>query len=236
MRIAYVGVCGSDVKFWTSGGINTPLSEPLIMGHEAAGTIQSVGRSVTSLAPGDAVALEPGIPCRRCTSCKAGHYNFCGGMRFAAAPPDAHGMLTKYYKLSEDFCYKLVGDVRLQEGVLVEPLAVAVHMARLVDVRFGDRVVVYGAGTVGLLCSAVAKVFGASKIVVVDVVERKLEFAKMYVAGARTFLPEKVAPEENARRLIESFDLKNGADVVMEATGAEPCIQAGVHALRKGGR
>ena len=157
-------------------------------------------------------------------------------MTFAASPPDTHGTLCKYFKLPEDYCFKLPESVSLEEGVLVEPASVAVHMARLVDVRVGQSVVVFGSGTVGLLCGAVAKAFGADKVVLVDIVERKLEFAKKFVEGCGTFVPDpKASAEANAARLIKEQDLEDGADVVMEASGAELSVQTGIHVLQVGG-
>ena len=206
------------------------------MGHEASGTIHSVGSAVKSLSPGDRVAMEPGFPCRRCSRCKEGYYNLCKDMRFAASPPAAHGTLCKYFKLPEDYCFKLPEHVTLEEGVLLEPTSVAVHMAKLVNLRIGDSVVVFGAGTIGLLCGAVAKAFGAEKVVLVDILERKLDFARGFVKECGTFTPHsRVLPEENAARLVKEHDLGDGADVVMEASGAEPSVQTGVHVLRRGG-
>jgi D-xylulose reductase len=101
IRIAYVGVCGSDISFWTKGGISAKVdaSRPLIMGHEASGTIHEIGSAVSSLRVGDKVAIEPGVPCRRCLPCKAGRYNLCPKMVFAASPPFSHGTLAKYFKI-----------------------------------------------------------------------------------------------------------------------------------------
>jgi len=228
-----------QVHFWLHGGIGanqiTP-GHPLVMGHEASGTVHSVGSAVQSLSPGDRVAMEPGFPCRRCARCKEGRYNLCKDMKFAASPPEAHGALCKYFKLPEDFCFKLPEHISLEEGPLLEPTSVAVHMARLVDVKMGDSVVVFGAGTVGLLCGAVAKAFGAEKVVLVDILQRKLDFGKTFVKGCGTFVPDsKTSAEENAARLKGAFGLEDGADVVMEASGAEPSVQTGVHVLRTGG-
>ncbi len=118
----------------------------------------------------------------------------------------------------------------------MEPASVAVHMARLVDVRVGQSVVVFGSGTVGLLCGGVARAFGAGKVVMVDVLERKLEYARGFVKGCGTFVPDGgVSAEENAKRLIREHDLGDGADVVMEASGAEASVQTGIHVLRVGG-
>jgi D-xylulose reductase len=157
-------------------------------------------------------------------------------MTFAASPPNSHGTLRKFFKIPSDFCYKLSDDTGLNEGVLVEPLAVAVHVARQADVRLGMNIIVFGAGTVGLLCCAVARAMGAGKIVCVDVNSSRLEFAGKY-AGADTFLPSgSDSAEGTAQKIIKDNSLPSeGADVVLEATGAEPCIEAGIHVLRSGG-
>ena len=239
IRVAFVGVCGSDVHFWSHGGIgahHVSPNQPLVMGHEASGTVHAIGSAVTTLTAGDRVAMEPGFPCRRCVRCKEGRYNLCNEMVFAASPPTSHGTLCKYFRLPEDYCFKLPSHVSLEEGVLLEPASVAVHMARLVDVKMRQSVVVFGAGTVGLLSGAVAKAFGARKIVLVDILERKLDFARNFVQGCETFIPDsKASSDQNAARLIEEHGLGDGADIVMEASGAEPSVQTGIHVLRVGG-
>lgn len=155
-------------------------SQPLAMGHEASGTIHAIRPAVMTLRPGDSVALEPGLPCRLC---KGGQYNPCPRKKFAAAPPDNHGTLTKYFKLPADFCYSIPdGTLPLDEAVLLEPLAVAVHSVRKVGVKPGDGVVVLGAGSMGLLCAAAARMWGAERIVSVDVNEEKLRFARRLFA------------------------------------------------------
>jgi D-xylulose reductase len=205
----------------------------MVLGHESSGVISQVGSAVTTLKIGDRVSLEPGIPCRRCEPCKSGKYNLCIRMAFAATPP-YDGTLAKYYRLPEDFCYKLPEGMTLQEGALVEPLGVAVHIVKQGEVRPGHSVVVFGAGPVGLLCCAVANAFGATKIIAVDIQQPRLDFAKKYVATA-TFFPGKVSAVENAARLKEENDLGPGADVVIDASGAEPSVHTGIHVLRTGG-
>jgi D-xylulose reductase len=235
IHIAYVGVCGSDVHFYSHGGINkNDLVKPLIMGHEATGTVHEIGSDVQHLKPGDHVALEPGIPCRVCPQCKRGSYNLCPEMRFAAAPPDTHGCLTRFYKLPADLCYLLPGSVGLREGVLVEPLAVGAHAVRMVGVEPGNHVVIMGAGTVGLCSAMVAKWFGAAEVVVVDLLEAKLEFARKLL-DCRTFKATVGdEPDEMARRMQQQTG-SGQFDAVIEATGAQACVQMGVYALRKGG-
>lgn len=232
-----------QVHFWTHGGIGAKgvsPTHPLTMGHEASGVVHSTGSAVTSLRPGDRVAIEPGFPCRRCKACKSGRYNLCQSVEFAAAPSpdhlsDVHGTLCKFYTAPEDFCYKIPADVSLEEAVLVEPLGVAVHVVRLADVRPGQEVVVMGSGTIGLLCAAVAEAFGASKIVVVDVLDRKLEFASGFI-DCETFKPDTAASaEDNAARLLREHKFGEGVDSVLECSGAESSMQTGIHVLRLGG-
>lgn len=205
----------------------------MVLGHESAGVICQIGSAVKSLKVGDRVAMEPGISCRRCEPCKAGKYNLCENMAFAATPP-YDGTLAKYYILPEDFCYKLPEQISLQEGALMEPLSVGVHIVRQAQVSPGQSVVVFGAGPVGLLCCAVATAFGASKVIAVDIQQARLDFAKQY-ATTNTFLPGKVSAQENAERLKQENSLGNGADVAIDASGAEPSVHTGIHVLRNGG-
>lgn len=205
----------------------------MVLGHESAGTVVEVGDQVTSLKPGDAVAIEPGYPCRRCHDCLAGHYNLCPEMAFAATPP-IHGTLTGLWSAPADFCYKLPEGVSLQEGAMIEPLAVAVHIVKQATITPGQSVVVMGAGPVGLLCAAVARAYGASKVVSVDIVQSKLDFARGF-AATHTYASQRVSAEENARNIRELAGLPRGADVVIDASGAEPSIQTSLHTVRTGG-
>ncbi|KAF2091286.1 GroES-like protein [Saccharata proteae CBS 121410] len=232
----FTGICGSDVHYWVEGRIGQfVVSSPMVLGHESSGVVTRVGSAVKSLQPGDRVAMEPGIPCRYCARCKEGHYNLCFSMRFAATPP-YDGTLAKYYILPHDFCYKLPENVSLEEGALVEPASVAVHICRMAGIKAGESVVVFGAGPVGLLCCKVAReVFGATKVVSVDVNEERLAFARKY-AATHEFRAGRASAEENAERMKEECGLGVGADAVIDATGAEPCIQTAVHVARPGGR
>lgn len=205
----------------------------MVLGHESAGTVVQTGESVKTLKKGDRVALEPGYPCRRCGPCLHGKYNLCPEMRFAATPP-YDGTLTGFWAAPADFCYKLPDNVSLQEGALIEPLAVAVHIVRQAGVNPGQSVVVMGAGPVGLLCAAVARAFGATKVCSVDIVDSKLEFAKNF-ASTHAYSSQRVSPEENAANIRREIGCPDGADVVIDASGAEPSIQASLHTVRVGG-
>ncbi|KAE8417024.1 D-xylulose reductase A [Aspergillus pseudocaelatus] len=234
VNVRFTGICGSDVHYWEHGSIGQfVVKDPMVLGHESSGVISKVGSAVTTLKVGDHVAMEPGIPCRRCEPCKAGKYNLCEKMAFAATPP-YDGTLAKYYVLPEDFCYKLPENINLQEAAVMEPLSVAVHIVKQANVAPGQSVVVFGAGPVGLLCCAVARAFGSPKVIAVDIQKGRLEFAKKYAATA-TFEPSKVPALENANRIVNENDLGPGADIVIDASGAEPSVHTGIHVLRPGG-
>ncbi|KAI1455860.1 GroES-like protein [Annulohypoxylon moriforme] len=234
VAVNYTGICGSDVHYWEHGAIgHFVVKDPMVLGHESAGTVVEVGPSVKTLKKGDRIALEPGYPCRRCEPCLSGHYNLCPDMAFAATPP-YDGTLTGFWVSPADFCYKLPDNMSLQEGALIEPLAVGVHIVRQAAVTPGQTVVVMGAGPVGLLCAAVARAFGASKVVSVDIVESKLAFAKTFYS-THTYISQRIPAEQNAANIIKEADLGTGADVVIDASGAEPSIQTSLHVVRMGG-
>ncbi|KAF4124871.1 D-xylulose reductase [Geosmithia morbida] len=234
VAVRYTGICGSDVHYWQHGAIGSfALKGPMVLGHESAGTVVEVGDEVKSLAMGDSVAIEPGYPCRRCSECLGGRYNLCPDMKFAATPP-YHGTLTGLWVAPADFCYKLPEPVTLQEGAMIEPLAVAVHIVRQASVSPGQSVVVMGAGPVGLLCAAVARAFGATKVVSVDIVQSKLDLARSF-AATHTYSSQRISAQDNARAICDVADLPAGADAVIDASGAEPSIQTSLHTVRMGG-
>ncbi|OJD28358.1 D-xylulose reductase A [Blastomyces percursus] len=233
--VKYTGVCGSDVHYWEHGSIGPfILTSPMVLGHESSGIVTSIGSAVTSLRPGDHVALEPGIPCRRCEPCLSGKYNLCLRMAFAATPP-IDGTLAKYYVLPEDFCHKLPENVGLDEGALMEPLSVAVHITKQARVQPGHSVVVFGVGPVGLLCCAVARAFGASKVIAVDIQPARLEFAAQYAATGVYEPAREESAEKNAERLRVQHRLGRGADIAIDASGAESSVHTGIHVLKTGG-
>jgi L-iditol 2-dehydrogenase len=154
-------------------------------------------------------------------------------MHFAATPPH-DGTLSTYYTLPEDFCFILPPHISIEEGALVEPLSIAVHSVRLAGITTGQSILVFGAGPIGLLCCAVARALGASTALSVDIEQSRLTFARSYAATA-TYRMEDKSPEDNATSIMTTSQLSEGADVVIDATGAESCIRCGVHALRRGG-
>lgn len=237
VEVKKTGICGSDIHYYAHGKIgNFVLTKPMVLGHESAGIVSAVGPSVTSVKVGDKVAIEPGVPSRLSDEYKSGHYNLCPHMVFAATPtskegePNPPGTLCKYYKSPEDFLVKLPDHVSLELGAMVEPLSVGVHACRLGKVTFGDHVAVFGAGPVGLLAASVARMFGAASVTVVDIFDNKLQMAKDIGAATHTYNSKSQVP------FAEALPAGFKPTVVLECTGAEPCVQQGVFALKAGGR
>lgn len=238
VEVKKTGICGSDIHYYAHGKIGDfLLTKPMVLGHESAGIVVAVGDAVTSVQVGDKVAIEPGVPSRLSDEYKSGHYNLCPHMVFAATPnstegePNPPGTLCKFYKSPEDFLVKLPEHVSLEMGALVEPLTVGVHASRLGKVTFGDHVVVFGAGPVGLLAAAVARKFGAASVTVVDIFDNKLQMAKDIGAATHTF-----NSKTSTVSLAAALPAGIRPNVVLECTGAEQCIQLGVLALAVGGR
>ncbi|KAH8722323.1 chaperonin 10-like protein [Ilyonectria robusta] len=243
VHVQQTGICGSDVHYWQRGRIGDFILEsPIILGHESAGVIVEVGSKVKNVKVGDRVAIEPGVPCRRCDFCRVGSYNLCPDTVFAATPPH-DGTLQKYYTVSSDYVYPISDQMTAEDGALVEPVAVAVQIVRVGDLRAGQSVLVFGCGPIGVLCQAVAKASGASTVIGVDISESRAQFARGFGADgvyvSKTKAEEGVDPVDAARalgeRIVAEFGLGEGADVVLECTGAEQCIQAGIFAAKKGG-
>ncbi|KXT17915.1 hypothetical protein AC579_5902 [Pseudocercospora musae] len=242
VHVHQTGICGSDVHYWQRGRIGDfVLTSPIVLGHESSGTVVEIGSAVKSVKVGDRVAIEPGVPCRHCDYCREGSYNLCPDTRFAATPP-WDGTLAKYYIVASDYVYRMPEHMSMEEGALVEPTAVGVQICKVAGVRAGQTVLVMGCGPIGVMCQAVAKAYGAKKVIGVDVVPSRVDFAKTFGAD-HVYLPPRpdagvdaVEHQEKVAALIkQGFDMREGADVVLECTGAEPCIQTGVFVCRKGG-
>jgi D-xylulose reductase len=251
VRIAQTGICMSDVHYWQRGRIGDfILTSPIVLGHESAGTVTEVGPSVKNVKLGDRVAIEPGVPCRHCDYCRSGGYNLCADTVFAATPPH-NGTLSKYYLTSADYCYPLPGHLSLEDGALCEPVAVAVQVCKVGQIKMNQTVVVFGCGPIGLLCQAVAKASAAKRVIGVDVSKKRLDMAVSTLGCADgVFAPPAMDPvaagkdktdaevEWNAKiaeMIKKQFDLGDGPDVVLECTGAQACIQTGVQLVKKGG-
>ncbi|XP_072037811.1 sorbitol dehydrogenase-like [Amphiura filiformis] len=232
LQMQAVGICGSDVHYWVHGNIGDFIvKKPIILGHEGSGIVSAVGEGVTHLKVGDRVAIEPGLPCRMCKHCKQGRYNLCADMEFCATPP-TDGNLRRYYCHAADFCYKLPDNVSLEEGALLEPLAVGVHACRRAGVYLGSHVLVCGAGPIGLVTLLTAKAMGAAEVAITDLEQGRLDMAKKLGAN-HCIKVDSRDPQVMAKKIEEAFGEQ--PDITIECSGAEPSVQTGIYATASGG-
>ncbi|KAL4072533.1 chaperonin 10-like protein [Scleroderma yunnanense] len=248
VAVKSTGLCGSDLHYYMEGrNADFAIQHPFVLGHEAAGTIVSVGAGVRNLFPGQRVAIEAGIMCRRCDFCKSGRYNLCKSMRFASSAktfPHLDGTLQDRLNHPAYVLHPLPDSCSFEQAALAEPLSVVIHASRRVGLRQGQRILVLGVGTIGILACALAKSYGATQVAAIDINQRRLDFAKANGFASRTYCPSVGGStddplkraRENVQRALAEFDTLDGYDIVFECTGAEPCIQMSVHAATTGGK
>ncbi|RYB04660.1 NAD(P)-dependent alcohol dehydrogenase [Lichenibacterium ramalinae] len=229
IRIHTVGVCGSDVHYYTHGRIGSFVVEsPMVLGHEAAGTVVEVGTGVTGLKPGDRVCMEPGVPDLASRASKLGLYNVDPDVVFWATPP-VHGVLTPEVVHPAAFTYRLPDGVSFAEGAMVEPFAVGLQAAVKARIQPGDTAVVTGAGPIGIMTALAALAGGCSRVLVSDLMAEKLAIAGRYPGVTPVDIREASLAEA-----VSAATGGWGADVVFEASGA-PRAYDGIQALLRPG-
>ena len=230
VAIHTVGICGSDVHYYRHGRIGPfVVREPMVLGHEAAGTVLEVGAEVATLGVGDRVAMEPGIPDPDSRAARLGLYNLDPAVRFWATPP-VHGVLRPTVVHPAAFTFRIPESISFAEAAMVEPLAVGMHAAAKARIVPGDVAVVLGAGPIGMVTALAALAGGCSRIVIADVVAAKLELAAA-LGPVVPVLAGRESPAEVARSLTGGW----GADIVFECSGAVAAASAVVEPLRPGG-
>lgn len=229
VKIEYVGVCGSDLHYYESGGIGANIVEPpLVLGHEAGGTVTSAGAKVTNLKAGDKVALEPGKTCGKCEFCKSGKYNLCPEVIFFATPP-IDGVFQEYAAHPADLCFKIPDNMDTMEAALIEPLAVGFHAAGQGSAQVGQTAVVMGAGCIGFVSMMALKAMGVTRVIVVDIMQNRLE--KALELGATTAVNGK---EQDVIEAIMELTDGQGADLVIETAGSEITTQQAIRFAKRG--
>ena len=229
VKLEYVGICGSDLHYYETGAIGDYVVQPpFVLGHEAAGTVVEVGERVSNLRIGDRVALEPGKTCGKCRFCREGKYNLCPDVVFFATPP-VDGVFQEYVAHEAALCFKLPENVSTLEGALIEPLAVGFHAAVQGGAAVGQTAVVMGAGCIGLVAMMALKAMGVSRTIVVDVLENRLEKAKLLGA-------DYVINGKRQDVVSEILRLTNGegCDLAVETAGTEVTTKQCVQAVCKG--
>jgi L-iditol 2-dehydrogenase len=229
VRVHACGICASDIHYFVHGRIGIHVvREPMILGHELAGEVVAVGRDVVSLSEGTRVAVEPGVTCGRCRMCKSGRYNLCPDVRFYATPP-VQGAMSEYALIRADCAHPLPSSVSYERGALCEPVSVGIHCCDLTHVMAGDRVIVLGAGPIGLTAVLAAQQRGVDQILISDIYPRRLEVARHFGA-----VPVDVTTRELHETAMEWSD-GEGADVLFDTSGVRSVIEAAPDLMRKGG-
>jgi L-iditol 2-dehydrogenase len=225
VRVRAVGVCGSDTHYYEHGRIGRFVVEaPLVLGHEAAGEVTDLGPGVTRLVVGERVSIEPGVPDLTCGQCLAGRYNLCPNMRFFGTPP-VDGAFAEYVVVHEAFAHPVPDSVGDDAAALLEPLSVGIWACMKARVTAGSRVLITGAGPIGLLSVQAALAFGATEVVVSDVNPVRLALAREL--GATMVIDAREA---------SVTDLHRSPEVLLECSGHPPAIGEAIRALDRAGR
>ncbi|MEK9849890.1 MAG: NAD(P)-dependent alcohol dehydrogenase, partial [Candidatus Puniceispirillum sp.] len=225
-----VGICGSDVHYYTHGKIGPfVVRKPMVLGHEAAGVVTERGADVTHLGVGDRVCMEPGIPNPASKASKLGVYNVDPDVQFWATPP-VHGCLTPSVVHPAAFTYRLPDNVTMAEGAMVEPFAIGMQAAARAKIKPGDVALVTGSGPIGLMCALSALAGGCATVFITDLVEEKLQIAARYENIKPLLIPREDV-SEHLKAATEGW----GADVVFECAGAAASIQTALDAVAPAG-
>lgn len=231
IKVYCIGICGSDVHYYEHGRIGRYVVEkPIILGHELAGQIVSVGAAVTNVSVGDRVAVEPGVTCGRCQYCKTGRYNLCPDVVFMATPP-VDGAWAEYVAVRSDFLFKLPDSMSYEEGALLEPLSVGMHAMIRGKVSPADRMLVTGLGPIGLLAVQAAQMYGVTEIYATDMVPFRQQLAlEMGVTAVLDPL------KENVKARLEELTGGTGVNIIVETSGNGRAIADAVTTVIRGGR
>ncbi|THU87991.1 GroES-like protein [Dendrothele bispora CBS 962.96] len=237
VHVRATGICGSDVHFWKHGAIGPMIvTDECGSGHESAGEILEVGEGVTQWKVGDRVAMENGVPCSQpsCDACRIGRYNGCPNVVFFSTPP-FHGTLTRWHLHPAQWLHRLPDNVSFEEGSLCEPLAVALAGIERSGLRLGDPIVICGAGPIGLVSLLGARAAGAEPIVITDLFQSRLDFAKKLVPGVRTVLISRnLSPKEQAEVIKQTAEVP--LKVALECTGVESSIHTSIYSMEFGAK
>ncbi len=232
VRVGAAGICGSDLHYYHHGRVGTiELTEPMILGHELAGTVVELGEGVTGIAVGTRVAVDPSRPCRTCAFCLAGQSRHCLDMRFLGSAmrlPHVQGGFRQDIVVDARQAVPVADTVSLAEAAMAEPLAVCLHAADRAGPLLGRRVLVTGCGPIGVLCVAAARAAGAAEIVATDLHPGPLDVA------ARMGATQTVDMAAHPDGLAAWAEGRGRFDVMLEASGAEAALRAALPVLRPG--
>ena len=230
LKMTVVGVCGSDIHYYTQGKIGSQVvSYPFPVGHEGAAIVVETGTRVTKVKKGDFVAIEPAMPCGECDQCLSGRSNTCRKLLFLGCPGQAEGCLKEYIIMPESSCFPLTGSLVPDHGVISEPLAIGVYSVERSAGVQGKKIGILGFGPIGMSVMLAAKVEGAKEIVVTDKIDRRLDIASDEGASVVCNILKKDA----VKTVIEK--VPEGLDIVFECCGQQEAVDQAIEMLKPGG-
>lgn len=230
IKIKSVGVCGSDIHYYTQGKIGDQIiSFPFRVGHECSGLVENIGAEVTRVKVGDRIAIDPLISCGECSQCKAGRFHTCLNQKFLGCPGQLEGALAEYLILPEQCCYKIPDSLTYQQAVLAEPLSIALHALSFIT-NNEKSLAILGTGPIGLSVLSAAKFMGISKIYSTDLLNYRnnvaLKSGSVYSGNPG---------EQNVVKDILNLE-KNGVDAVFECCGKQEAVDQAIDILKPGGK
>jgi L-iditol 2-dehydrogenase len=231
IRMLAVGICGSDIHYYTQGRIGSQkVQYPFTVGHEGAGVVVEVGKSVKRVKPGDQVAIDPAMPCRECDQCRTGRYHTCRKLRFLGCPGQAEGCLMEYIVMPEKSCFFLAAGLNPDHGAISEPLAIGVYSVKKSG-RLKDRNIgIFGFGPIGMSVMLAARAKGVNNIYSSDLIDERLEIAAKE-GVTLTGNPDK---EDIIRSISKAEPL--GLDLAFECCGKQEALDQAVELLKPGGK
>ncbi len=230
LRVNTVGVCGSDMHYYTQGRIGPQVVEyPHVVGHETSCMISGIGKEVRDLRPGQRVAVDPLVPCGRCDQCRGGRRHTCRNQRFLGNPGQLAGALVEYLVMPADCCYPVPDSLSDDQAAIIEPLSIGLYTARLGDLAQGARAGIVGSGPIGLCTLLSIRAEVPARIYVTDLIAERLEVAR--ACGADWTGNPRREDVVAAVRKLEPL----GLDAVFECAGEQDAIDQGLELLRPGG-
>lgn len=226
IEIKASAICGSDLHIFK--GKHPSVKLPTTVGHEFSGRILKTGACVENISEGDRVTVEPVIVCGKCEACRTGNYGYCENISFTYR--EGHGAMANYFIAEQQYVYKLPEYLSYEAGALIEPFAVATHAVRRADIKLGDKVMIFGAGAIGILIAALCRANGATNVAIVDLSNIRLKKALEF--GATIAINPS---EDNLEKKIAEISSSRGMDKTFECVGLEDTFIQAMMSLKKNG-
>jgi L-iditol 2-dehydrogenase len=231
IRMSVVGVCGSDIHYYTRGNIGSQVVRyPFTVGHEGAGVVVETGSGVKRVKPGDSIAIEPAMSCHECDQCLAGRPHTCRKLRFLGCPEQAEGCLSEYILMPEECCFPLTGGLTTDHGSVSEPLSIGIYSVKKTGDIKGARIAILGFGPIGMSVLLAAKTQSVKNIYITDKIDERL-----VIAGKEGVTFTGNPTKKNIAEWIKQEE-PLGLDAVFECCGQQEALDQAVDILKPGGR